>query len=75
MFKKNKAHQQPALISAIHDLPEKQRKRLGCVSNELDPIIGRLFSVFWALETFVLRVASTQMKVYFPLSVGDQLDS
>jgi hypothetical protein len=28
----------------------------------LDPIIGRLFSVFWALETFVLRVASTQMK-------------
>lgn len=28
MFKKNKAHQQPALISAIHDLPEKQRERL-----------------------------------------------
>jgi hypothetical protein len=28
MFKKNKAHQQPALISAISDLPEKQRERL-----------------------------------------------
>ena len=28
MFKKNKAHQQPALISAIRDLPEKQRDRL-----------------------------------------------
>jgi hypothetical protein len=39
-----------------------KRISFGCVSNELDPIIGRLFSVFWALETFVLRVASTQMK-------------
>lgn len=28
MFKKNKAHQQPALISAISDLPEKQCERL-----------------------------------------------
>lgn len=28
MFKKNKTHQQPALISAIQDLPEKQRARL-----------------------------------------------
>lgn len=28
MFKKNKTHQQPALISAIQDLPEKQRDRL-----------------------------------------------
>lgn len=28
MFKKNRAHQQPALISAIRDLPQKQRKRL-----------------------------------------------
>lgn len=28
MFKKNIAHQQPALISALHDLPEKQRERL-----------------------------------------------
>jgi hypothetical protein len=28
MFKKNTKHQQPALISAISDLPEKQRKRL-----------------------------------------------
>lgn len=28
MFKKNKAHQQPALISAIRDLPAKQRERL-----------------------------------------------
>ncbi len=28
MFKKNKAHQQPALISAISDLPDKQRERL-----------------------------------------------
>jgi len=28
MFKKNKAHQQPALISAVHELPEKQRNRL-----------------------------------------------
>jgi len=28
MYKQNKAHQQPALISAIHDLPEKQRARL-----------------------------------------------
>ena len=28
MFKKNQTHQQPALISAIHDLPEKQRERL-----------------------------------------------
>lgn len=28
MFRKNTAHQQPALISAIHDLPEKQRERL-----------------------------------------------
>jgi hypothetical protein len=37
-------------------------KSYGCVSNELDPVTGRLFSVFWALETFVLRVASTQMK-------------
>jgi hypothetical protein len=28
MFKKNTKHQQPALISAIHELPEKQRRRL-----------------------------------------------
>jgi len=28
MFKKNTKHQQPALISAASDLPEKQRKRL-----------------------------------------------
>ena len=28
MFKKNSSHQQPALISAASDLPEKQRKRL-----------------------------------------------
>jgi len=28
MFRKNTAHRQPALISAIHDLPEKQRERL-----------------------------------------------
>ena len=28
MFKKNIKHQQPALISAISDLPEKQRIRL-----------------------------------------------
>jgi hypothetical protein len=28
MYKKNKTHQQPALISAIRDLPEKQRMRL-----------------------------------------------
>lgn len=28
MYKKNTAHQQPALISAIQDLPEKQRARL-----------------------------------------------
>lgn len=28
MFKKNTKHQQPALISAISDLPEKQRQRL-----------------------------------------------
>jgi len=28
MFKKNSKHQQPALISAASDLPEKQRKRL-----------------------------------------------
>src|SRR5256885_3874433 len=28
MYKKNKAHQQPALISAIRDLPDKQRERL-----------------------------------------------
>jgi len=28
MFRKNTKHQQPALISAISDLPEKQRKRL-----------------------------------------------
>lgn len=28
MFKKNTKHQQPALISAINDLPEKQRTRL-----------------------------------------------
>lgn len=28
MFKKNTKHQQPALISAISNLPEKQRKRL-----------------------------------------------
>ena len=28
MFRKNSKHQQPALISAISDLPEKQRKRL-----------------------------------------------
>ena len=28
MYRKNKTHQQPALISAIRDLPEKQRVRL-----------------------------------------------
>jgi hypothetical protein len=28
MFRKNHKHTQPALISAIHDLPEKQRERL-----------------------------------------------
>lgn len=28
MFRKNQKHTQPALISAIHDLPEKQRARL-----------------------------------------------
>jgi len=28
MLRKNTKHQQPALISAISDLPEKQRKRL-----------------------------------------------
>lgn len=28
MFRKNRKHTQPALISAIHDLPEKQRERL-----------------------------------------------
>ncbi len=28
MFRKNIKHQQPALISAASDLPEKQRKRL-----------------------------------------------
>jgi hypothetical protein len=28
MFKKNTKHQQPALISAVSDLPEKQRLRL-----------------------------------------------
>jgi hypothetical protein len=28
MFRKNQKHTQPALISAIHDLPEKQRTRL-----------------------------------------------
>jgi hypothetical protein len=28
MFKKNAKHQQPALISAVSDLPEKQRERL-----------------------------------------------
>ena len=28
MFKKNTKHQQPALISAVSDLPEKQRERL-----------------------------------------------
>jgi hypothetical protein len=28
MFRKNTSHQQPALISAIHDLPENQRERL-----------------------------------------------
>ena len=28
MFKKNSKHQQPALISAVSDLPEKQRERL-----------------------------------------------
>ena len=28
MFRKNTTHQQPALISAIHDLPESQRERL-----------------------------------------------
>ena len=28
MYKKNKVHQQPALLSAIRDLPEKQRERL-----------------------------------------------
>jgi len=28
MYKKNQTHQQPALISAIRDLPEKQRERL-----------------------------------------------
>ena len=28
MYKKNKAHQQPALISAVRDLPDKQRERL-----------------------------------------------
>ena len=28
MFRKNTKHQQPALISAVSDLPEKQRERL-----------------------------------------------
>ena len=28
MFRKNQKHTQPALISAIHELPEKQRERL-----------------------------------------------
>jgi len=28
MLRKNTKHRQPALISAISDLPEKQRKRL-----------------------------------------------
>jgi len=28
MFKKNTKHQQPALINAASELPEKQRKRL-----------------------------------------------
>src|SRR5512134_3566951 len=28
MFRKNTTHRQPALISAIYDLPEKQRERL-----------------------------------------------
>src|SRR6266545_4496063 len=28
MFRKNATHQQPALISTIHDLPIKQRERL-----------------------------------------------
>jgi hypothetical protein len=56
MFRKNTTHQQPALISAIHDLPEKQRERLeqswaGTFYREFfSRIDEEIFSVLYSKE-------------------------
>jgi hypothetical protein len=66
MFRKNTKHQQPALISAISDLPEKQRKRLE------QSWAGTFYREFFCRideETFAVLYSSVDSRPNMPVNV------
>ena len=72
MFKKNTKHQQPALISAVSDLPEKQRLRLE------QSWAGTFYQEFFSRineETFSVLYSDLPSRPNVPINVLVGLDS
>lgn len=66
MFKKNEKHQQPALISAASELPEKQQKRLK--SSWADTFYNEFFKRIEE-ETFSVMYSSVGSRPNVPVNV------
>jgi hypothetical protein len=66
MFKKNTKHQQPALISAASDLPEKQRKRL---ENSWASVFYREFFCRIDEEAFAVLYSEVNSRPNVPVNV------
>ena len=66
MFRKNTKHQQPALISAISDLPEKQRKRL---ENSWASVFYREFFCRIDEEAFAILYSDVDSRPNVPVNV------
>ena len=66
MFRKNTKHQQPALISAIHDLPEKQRVRL---ENSWAGTFYREFFCRIEEEAFAVLYSNVDSRPNVPVNV------
>jgi len=66
MFRKNTKHQQPALISAVSDLPEKQRKRL---ENSWAGTFYREFFCRIEEEAFAVLYSNVDSRPNVPVNV------
>ena len=66
MFKKNTKHQQPALISAASELPEKQRKRL---QNSWASTFYQQFFCRINEETFAVLYSEVASRPNVPVNV------
>ncbi len=66
MFKKNTKHQQPALISSVSDLPEKQRKRL---ENSWAGVFYREFFCRIDEEAFAVLYSDVDSRPNVPVNV------